>query len=132
MLEFSIASALSNWNALQWTAMLALAALGGLMHGFVGIGLPLLATPLLALIIGFQNAVIVLVAPSMAVIACTFLTYRGTLALGDSLRRAGDIEPAEARADSRVFPTCSALRHSFKNRLIHQRRAEPHPPTPGG
>lgn len=87
MPEFPIAQAAAHWGTIQWTAMLALAALGGLMHGFVGIGLPLLATPLLALIIGFQNAVIALVAPSMAVIACTFYTYRGDLALGDSLRR---------------------------------------------
>ena len=87
MAELAIIQAAAHWSALQWSAMLALAALGGLMHGFIGIGLPLLATPLLALIIGFQNAVIVLVAPSMAVIACTFFTYRGALAPGDSLRR---------------------------------------------
>ena len=87
MPEFPFAHAFAHWSALQWAAMLVLAALGGLMHGFIGIGLPLLATPLLALILGFQTAVVVLVVPSMAVIAATFVAYRGSLALGVSLRR---------------------------------------------
>ena len=52
---------IGEFSDLQWTAMLVIGMGAGLIHGFVGIGFPLIATPLFALLFGFQRAVPILV-----------------------------------------------------------------------
>lgn len=77
---------LEGFTALQWTAMLAIAALSGLVHGFVGVGFPLLATPLFALMFGFQLAVVLLVLPTLAMTLCTLYAFHGSVRLREVLR----------------------------------------------
>ena len=52
--------------ALGWI-VIAL-ALGGLVHGTLGIGFPLIATPLIALVVGIKTAVIIVAPPSLVVV----------------------------------------------------------------
>lgn len=47
-------------------APLLIAALGGLVHGTLGIGFPMLATPLLALFMDVRSAVLLILIPTMA------------------------------------------------------------------
>jgi uncharacterized protein len=76
----------AGFSAQHWIAMLAIVAFAGLMHGFVGIGFPLFATPLLGLLFGFKAAVALLVLPTWVVTLCTVWAYRGNARLGDAAR----------------------------------------------
>jgi uncharacterized protein len=76
----------AGFTAHHWVAMLAIAALAGAMHGFVGIGFPLLATPLFGLMFGWKLAVALLVLPTWIVTSCTVWTYRGQARLRDAAR----------------------------------------------
>jgi uncharacterized membrane protein YfcA len=80
-------SALHGFSALQWGLMLAIAAGAGLVHGFVGIGFPLLATPLFGLLFGWRIAVTLLVLPTLMVTLATLYGFRGQADLRDALRR---------------------------------------------
>jgi uncharacterized protein len=76
----------AGFTAHHWIAMLAIAALSGLMHGFVGIGFPLFATPLFGLLFGFKLAVALLVLPTWIVTLCTVYAFRGQAKLRDAAR----------------------------------------------
>jgi uncharacterized membrane protein YfcA len=78
---------LQGFTATQWGLMLAIAVASGLVHGFVGIGFPLLATPLFGLLFGWKLAVTLLVLPTLAVTGTTLFAFRGQARLGDALRR---------------------------------------------
>lgn len=52
-------------------------AMGGLVHGTLGIGFPLLATPLLALFTDVRTAVLVLLIPTMAINVASILKGGG-------------------------------------------------------
>jgi uncharacterized membrane protein YfcA len=68
-------------------AMLVIAAASGLVHGFVGVGFPLVATPLFGLMFGWRNAVTLLVLPTWLVTACALWAFRGEADLRAALRR---------------------------------------------
>jgi uncharacterized protein len=69
----------------HWAAMLAIAAFAGFAHGFVGLGFPLLATPLLGLLFGFKAAVALLVLPTLVVSLCSTWAFRRELRLRSAL-----------------------------------------------
>jgi uncharacterized protein len=71
----------------QWAAMAAIAVAAGLMHGFIGIGFPLLATPLFGLLFGWRAAVALLVLPTLLVTVGTLWAYRGQADLRTVLRK---------------------------------------------
>jgi uncharacterized protein len=66
---------IGDFTLLQWSLMIAIALASGFVHGFVGIGFPLIATPLFALIFSFQRAVPMLVLPTLVLVACTFFAF---------------------------------------------------------
>ena len=70
----------------QWGAMLAIALAAGLVHGFVGLGFPLFATPLFGLLFGWTSAVALLVLPTWIVTAATIAFYRGQVDLRGAMR----------------------------------------------
>jgi hypothetical protein len=70
----------------QWAAMLAIALAAGLTHGFVGVGFPLLATPLFGLLFGWKGAVALLVLPTWLVTLAAIVAYRGQADLRGALR----------------------------------------------
>jgi hypothetical protein len=70
----------------QWAAMLSIALAAGLTHGFVGVGFPLLATPLFGLLFGWQAAVALLVLPTWLVTLATVVVYRGQADLRGAAR----------------------------------------------
>lgn len=74
------------FSAPQWAAMIAIAAAAGLMHGFVGIGFPLLATPLFGLLFGWKAAVTLLVLPTWLVSLAALWAFRGQADLRAALR----------------------------------------------
>ena len=74
------------FSAPQWAAMIAIAAAAGLMHGFVGIGFPLLATPLFGLLFGWKTAVTLLVLPTGLVTLAALWAFRGQADLRAALR----------------------------------------------
>jgi uncharacterized membrane protein YfcA len=82
-----IDAVLHAFTAPQWAAMLAIAAASGLMHGFVGIGFPLLATPLFGLLFGWRLAVTLLVMPTWLVTLSALWGFRGQADLRAALRR---------------------------------------------
>ena len=84
----------SAFPASQWAAMLAIALASGMMHGFVGIGFPLLATPLFGLLYGWKSAVALLVLPTWFVTLATLWAFRGQ---------------ADLRAAARTFWPLAAL-----------------------
>jgi uncharacterized membrane protein YfcA len=79
-------TALQAFTAPQWAAMIAIAAASGLMHGFVGIGFPLLATPLFGLLFGWKTAVTLLVLPTWLVTLAALWSFRGQADLRAALR----------------------------------------------
>jgi uncharacterized membrane protein YfcA len=70
----------------QWAAMLAIALAAGFTHGFIGIGFPLLATPLFGVLFGWRTAVVLLVLPTWLVTFATIVAYRGHVDLRGALR----------------------------------------------
>lgn len=78
---------IGEFAILQWALMLAVSLVSGFVHGFVGIGYPLVATPLFAFIFSFQRAVPLLVIPTMAAIVCTFFAFGRTIDWRDAWRR---------------------------------------------
>ena len=78
---------IGEFTWLQWALMLAVSLGSGFVHGFVGIGYPLVATPLFALIFSFQRAVPLLVIPTIAAIVCTFFAFGRAVDWRESLRR---------------------------------------------
>ena len=70
----------------QWAAMLAIALAAGFTHGFVGLGFPLLATPLFGMLFGWKAAVAMLVLPTWIVTLVTVVAYRGHVDLRSALR----------------------------------------------
>ena len=73
-------------GAPQWAAMLAIALAAGLTHGFIGIGFPLLATPLFGVLFGWKTAITLLVLPTWIVTLATVFAYRGHVDLRGALR----------------------------------------------
>jgi uncharacterized membrane protein YfcA len=80
----------SGFTPAQWSAMLAIVVAAGLMHGFVGIGFPLLATPLFGLMFGWKSAVALLVLPTWLVTLGPLVAFRGQ---GDPRAAARDYWP---------------------------------------
>ena len=70
----------------QWAAMVAIAIAAGFIHGFIGVGFPLLATPLFGLLFGWKAAVALLVLPTWLVTLATIVAYRGQADLRGALR----------------------------------------------
>jgi uncharacterized membrane protein YfcA len=66
---------IGEFSLLQWALMLAIGLISGFVHGFVGIGFPLIATPLFALMFSFQRAVPMLVLPTLVLVVCTFVAF---------------------------------------------------------
>src|SRR3954451_16367566 len=66
---------IGEFSFLQWELMLAIGLAAGFVHGFVGIGFPLIATPLFALLFTFQRAVPMLVLPTLVLVVCTFIAF---------------------------------------------------------
>ena len=69
-----------------WVMFLAIVAVSGLVHGFVGVGFPMVATPAFALILGFREAVVSLVIPTLLVTVCIVLANRHVLSLREQIR----------------------------------------------
>lgn len=69
-------TALAGFTTQQWLAMLAVALAAGLAHGFVGIGFPMFATPVLGLLFGWKAAVGLLVLPTWLVTAAAVWAFR--------------------------------------------------------
>jgi len=61
---------LSVWS-IAWVVLVL--AFAGLVHGTLGLGFPLIATPLIALITGIKTAVIIVVPPTLSVIIAAIL-----------------------------------------------------------
>ena len=78
---------IGEFSDLQWTAMLVIGMGAGLIHGFVGIGFPLIATPLFALLFGFQRAVPILVLPTLLLVFCTFVAFGRAIDPREAFRR---------------------------------------------
>ncbi|MGE0798468.1 MAG: TSUP family transporter [Lautropia sp.] len=76
-----------QFSAEQWALMLAIGLICGLVHGFIGIGFSLIATPLFALLFDFRQAVILLVLPTLVMIGCTFVAFGRALDPRAALRR---------------------------------------------
>ena len=70
----------------QWALMLVIVLVGGFVHGFVGIGMPLIATPLFAMLFGFQRAVPMLVIPTLALVVMAFFAFGRAVAPREALR----------------------------------------------
>ena len=70
----------------QWGVMLAIAAASGVIHGFVGVGFPLVATPLFGLLFGWKAAVALLVLPTWLVTFACIRAFRGQADLRVALR----------------------------------------------
>lgn len=77
----------AGFDATHWTLMLAIAAASGVMLGFVGVGFPIVATPLFGLLFGWRSAVTLLVLPTWLVTLCTLWTFHGQADLRVALRR---------------------------------------------
>ena len=78
---------IGDFSLLQWLLMLAIALASGFVHGFVGIGFPLIATPLFALMFSFQRAVPMLVLPTLVLVACTFVAFGKAISPREAFRR---------------------------------------------
>ena len=76
-----------EFTVLQWGLMLSIGLAGGLVGGFVGIGMPLIATPLFAMLFGFQRAVPMLVIPTLVTVLCTFVAFGRALDVRTALAR---------------------------------------------
>jgi uncharacterized protein len=50
-----------------WVAVIAIATIAGGVHGLIGLGFPMIATPLLALLTDLRTAIVLTILPSMAV-----------------------------------------------------------------
>lgn len=77
---------IGEFTLLQWSLMLAIGLFSGLVHGFVGIGFPLVATPLFSLLFGFQQAVPLLVLPTLLMVVCTMTAFGRALPPREALR----------------------------------------------
>ncbi len=78
--------AIGEFTLLQWSLMLAIGLFSGLVHGFVGIGFPLVATPLFSLLFGFRQAIPLLVLPTLLMVVCTMTAFGRSLPPRDALR----------------------------------------------
>jgi uncharacterized membrane protein YfcA len=78
---------IGEFSTLQWALMLTIGLASGFVHGFVGIGFPLIATPLFALIFSFQRAVPMLVLPTLVLVVCTFIAFGKAASASDAFRR---------------------------------------------
>jgi len=78
--------ALTGFTATHWVAMVGIASVAGLAHGFVGIGFPLFATPLFGLMFGWTTAVSVLVLPTWAVCVVALWAFGSRIDRRDALR----------------------------------------------
>lgn len=102
---------IGEFPLLQWTLMLAIATASGFVHGFVGIGFPLLATPLFALLFSFQRAVPMLVLPTLVLVVCTFIAFRKAVSARESFNRYWPLllmSPPGILAGTRVLFTVDA------------------------
>ena len=54
-------------SVVAWAAMFAVMVVGGLTHGTLGLGFPLMTTPLLALFMDVRTAILVTLLPTVAV-----------------------------------------------------------------
>ena len=79
----TLATGFAAWH---WAAMLSIAAAAGLMHGFVGLGFPMLATPLFGALFGFKLGVALLVMPTWVVTLANVWAFRGQARLRDAAR----------------------------------------------
>jgi uncharacterized membrane protein YfcA len=63
-----------------WLAVLAIVLVSGLVHGALGLGFPLLATPALATMMDVRSAILVTLLPTMAVNLASIAGNRGGIA----------------------------------------------------
>jgi len=56
-----------EFTLLEFVIVILAIALGGIVHGTLGIGFPLVATPIIALVTDVRTAIIILLIPTMAV-----------------------------------------------------------------
>lgn len=54
-------------SATAWPAVIAIAVVAGVVHGTLGLGFPLVATPFLALVTDLKTAIVLTILPSMTV-----------------------------------------------------------------
>ena len=71
-----------GWLTIAWIVFVL--GFAGFVHGALGLGYPLVATPLLALVIGFKAAVALVLLPTMAVVVAAIILTGG---LGAMFRR---------------------------------------------
>lgn len=81
---FSAIGATPVW--VLWTFFLAIVLVSGLVHGFVGVGFPMVATPIFALVLGFREAVVSLVIPTVLVTVGIVWANRNVMTLRDQIR----------------------------------------------
>lgn len=55
-----------SWLAIGWVVFAL--ALAGLVHGTLGLGFPLIATPLIAMITGIKTAIIIVIVPTLVIV----------------------------------------------------------------
>lgn len=55
-----------SWLAIAWVVFAL--ALAGLVHGTLGLGFPLIATPLVAMVTGVKTAIVVVVGPTLVIV----------------------------------------------------------------
>jgi uncharacterized membrane protein YfcA len=65
-----------GFSVTQWAAMMVITAAAGLTYGFVGIGFPMLATPLFGLMFGWKSAVTLMVLPTWVVTVVSVWMFR--------------------------------------------------------
>ena len=74
---------LEDLSTLDIVLLGAILVLGGGVHGLLGFGFPLLATPLMAMVVDVRSAILILLIPTMSInIASIFEGGRGRLAVG--------------------------------------------------
>lgn len=74
-------------SLMQGLAMLVIALTAGAVHGFVGIGFPLIATPLFGLMFGWRMAVALLVLPTLLVTLGPLWAFWGQGNVREAVRR---------------------------------------------
>ena len=81
---FAVIGATPAW--VLWALFLVIVLISGLVHGFVGVGFPMVATPAFALVLGFREAVISLVLPTIVVTVGIVWANRNAVTLRDQIR----------------------------------------------
>jgi len=60
-----------SWLTIAWAAFAL--ALAGLVHGTLGLGFPLIATPLIAMATGIKTAIVIVIVPTLVIVIAAIL-----------------------------------------------------------